>query len=54
MTKLICESRHCKKEIDLNNCYSYVAYDGSTVRWCAEKCYNEHIGRDTELEEKAP
>jgi ribosomal protein L24E len=44
MNKLKCSSRFCQKELDLNNCYSYISYDGKNVRWCSEKCYLEHIG----------
>ena len=42
--KLKCSSRFCQKELDLNNCYSYISYDGKNVRWCSKKCYLEHIG----------
>ncbi len=48
--KKICDSRLCNKEIDFNNCYSYIAMNGEKVFWCNEKCFKEHIG-DIEEEE---
>ncbi len=39
-----CENRFCKEIVDVDNCYSYTAYNGQKVFWCNEKCYKEHIG----------
>ena len=39
-----CESRLCKKMVDVDNCYSYITC-GKKVFWCNKRCYEEHIGR---------
>ncbi len=38
-----CENRHCKKMINVDDCYSYSSMAGK-VFMCNEKCYKEHTG----------